>query len=59
MIYGEKDKEVSENVTHCHICAVGLPKNFTKIDHFGQIHQWLRSMRLPNSVKKNSEKKTT
>ena len=50
MIYGEKDKEEFEKATKCQICECGLPRNSTKIDHLGKIHQWLRSMRLPNRV---------
>ena len=50
MIYGEKEKEEFEKATKCHICECGLPRNSTKIDHLGKIHQWLRSMRLPNRV---------
>ena len=50
MIFIEKDSENFKNATHCHNCECGLIRNSTKIDHLGKIHQWLRSMRLPNRV---------
>ena len=55
IIYGEKEKEEFEIATKCHICVCGLPRNSTKIDHLGKIHQWVRSMRLSNRVPSQKE----
>ena len=55
MIYGEKEKEEFENAKKCHICECDIKKNNN--DHLGNIHQWLKDMRLHNRYPSEKEVK--
>ena len=54
MIYGEKEKKEFENAKQCHICECDIKKN-NNVDHLGNIHKWVKVMRLHNRYPSEKE----